>query len=307
MQYISLDEALHAIAARIGLPEALGDEPRIYERAGVVVEYEQKYLYACRYSFAAAVLHQCITNSTAPLRWWSMHPDTGMAVIGDSVDEEGLAILLRFARLIRREQGSAIDNLDVDAGLFLGEDGLPQREPRTIDLAELFSGMGGLYWFQSVGLVASDLVRLLDDNRIGHNLKPQAEPVPINSSTPCNPPQPARPEDTSRNRAQLQAVPVAAGSASGGVKPAEGGPGWSLKSSLERAPGYRWPLYQVLKAAHIAGQPRPKARDVLNIWELKPPPDVQVMPDGVKYNDGLGNPKEANLKAIQQAIKGLLK
>lgn len=90
-------------------------------------------------------------------------------------------------------------------------------------------------------------------------------------------------------------------------EPYKAGPGWSLKTSIERAPGYRWPLYQVLKAAHLAGQPCPNARDVLHSWTLKPPPDVQVMPDGVKYNDGLGNLKEANLKAIQQAIKNLLK
>jgi hypothetical protein len=30
------------------------------------------------------------------------------------------------------------------------------------------------------------------------------------------------------------------------------------------------------------------------------------MPDGLKYNDGLGNPKEANLRAIQAAIAGLV-
>jgi len=179
MQYISLDDAIHAIAARIGLPEFLGDETRTYERAGVVVEFEQDYLYACRYSFAAAVLHQCITNSALPLRWWSMHPDTGMAVIGDSVDEEGLAILLRFARLIRREQDSASNHhLFARAdGPFLGEDGLPRRKPRTIDTTELFSEMGGLYWFQSIGLVTSDLVQLLDEERVGHNLSPQAPPV----------------------------------------------------------------------------------------------------------------------------------
>lgn len=81
---------------------------------------------------------------------------------------------------------------------------------------------------------------------------------------------------------------------------------WSLKTSIQRAPGYRWPLYQTLKAAHIAGLPCPKARDVLDTWTLKPPPDLQVMPDGVKYNDQLGNPKEADLKAIGQAIKYLL-
>ena len=47
--------------------------------------------------------------------------------------------------------------------------------------------------------------------------------------------------------------------ASDGVEP-DAGQEWSPKASLERAPGYRWPLYQVLKAAYIAGQPCPKAR-----------------------------------------------
>lgn len=103
-----------------------------------------------------------------------------------------------------------------------------------------------------------------------------------------------------------QAAPVVTESASDGVEPAKARPGWSLKTSLKRAPGYRWPLYQILKAAHTAGQPCPKARDVLDAWAKARQFDVQVMSDGVKYNDSLGNPKEANLKAIQQAIKGLL-
>ena len=101
-----------------------------------------------------------------------------------------------------------------------------------------------------------------------------------------------------------QAPPVVAVGAL--VETDKTGPGWNLKTSIKRAPGYRWPLYLFLKAAHIAGQPCPKPRDVLEAWTLKPPPDVQAMPDGVKYNDGLGNSKEADLKAIQQAIKNLL-
>lgn len=105
---------------------------------------------------------------------------------------------------------------------------------------------------------------------------------------------------------QPQAALVVAAGVSGGVRPANAGPAWSIKTSMKRAPGYRSPLYKFLKAAQIAGQPCPKARDVLDAWTTKPPPDVQVMPDGVKYNDGLGNPKEANLKAIQQSIKNLM-
>jgi|GEM_PF-5723041 len=90
------------------------------------------------------------------------------------------------------------------------------------------------------------------------------------------------------------------------VEPAPAQPEWSVKTSIERAPGYRSQLFQVLKAAYIAGKPCPKARDVLDTWKANPPIDLQVMPEGVKYNDGLGNPKEADLKAIGQAIKNLM-
>ena len=116
-------------------------------------------------------------------------------------------------------------------------------------------------------------------------------------------------DDTKPQAAPAQTTtkpaPVVAVSASGGVKPAAV-PTWSLKTSMQRAPGYRWPLYQFLKAAQAAGMSCPKARDVLEGWKLNTPPELQVMTDGVKYSDGVGNTKEANLKAIQQAIKGLL-
>jgi hypothetical protein len=81
---------------------------------------------------------------------------------------------------------------------------------------------------------------------------------------------------------------------------------WRPKPSIERAPGYRWPLYQYLKRAHTAGTAKPKARDFLDDLSNHPHPDLEAMPDGLKYNDGLGNPKEANLRAIQAAIAGLV-
>jgi hypothetical protein len=89
--------------------------------------------------------------------------------------------------------------------------------------------------------------------------------------------------------------------------PLAAAPAWSPITVLMRAPGYRWPLYQLLKEAHINGRPCPKAREVLEIWKLNTPPELEVMTDGVKYSDAVGNTKEADLKAIQQAIKGLLK
>lgn len=106
--------------------------------------------------------------------------------------------------------------------------------------------------------------------------------------------------------AKSQETPAPVGVDGDGLAPLATAPAWSLISSLSRAPGYRWPLYQFLKAAHAAGEPCPKARDVLEGWKLNTPPELEVMTDGVKFNDGLGNPKEADLKAIQQAIKNLL-
>lgn len=85
-------------------------------------------------------------------------------------------------------------------------------------------------------------------------------------------------------------------------------PTWRPKETIERAPGYRWPLLKVLKAAHIAGQACPKAREVLDLWRLNLPSEVsEVMSDGLKYYDKNGETKFANLNAIRQAINNLLK
>jgi hypothetical protein len=81
---------------------------------------------------------------------------------------------------------------------------------------------------------------------------------------------------------------------------------WRLKTSTKRFPGYRQALYVFLKNEHAAGKAIPKARDVLNAWKTASPREIQVMTDGVKYNDGKGNLKEADLKAIQQAILRLV-
>ena len=81
-----------------------------------------------------------------------------------------------------------------------------------------------------------------------------------------------------------------------------GGVNWTLKKP-QRFPGYTKPLYDLLKAAHITGQPCPKARDVLDKWKENPPPDVaEVTDNGLKYYDAKGNTKPADLGAIRKAI-----
>jgi hypothetical protein len=85
---------------------------------------------------------------------------------------------------------------------------------------------------------------------------------------------------------------------------------WSLITSLGRTPGYRWPLYQFLQAAHIAGKPCPKAQDVLVAWQLNPPAGVRVIQSGrrdeLEYELTHGGKKTADLRAIQTAISGLV-
>lgn len=82
---------------------------------------------------------------------------------------------------------------------------------------------------------------------------------------------------------------------------------WPL-TKPNRFQGYRKPLYDHLKAAHIAGKTRPTARDVLDDWKLNRPADVaEVSNDGLKYYDTRGNTKAADLAAIRKSIERLTK
>lgn len=82
---------------------------------------------------------------------------------------------------------------------------------------------------------------------------------------------------------------------------------WTLIKP-QRFPGYSKPLYDLLKAAHTAGQPCPKARDVLDKWKENPPPDVATVTDnGLKYYGANGNTKPADLEAIRKAIDRMIR
>jgi hypothetical protein len=75
----------------------------------------------------------------------------------------------------------------------------------------------------------------------------------------------------------------------------------------KRFKGYIYPLYLLLKTECDAGKEKPNARNVIEAWKDKKPSDVsEVMDREIKYYDSNGNIKSADLKAIQQAIKGLI-
>lgn len=116
-------------------------------------------------------------------------------------------------------------------------------------------------------------------------LMPQPSPLdtPAPELTPTPQPEPAQPLPPS------PAVPVVAES-------------WHLKKP-ERAHGYTWELYSVLKAARDAGKTCPKPREVLDSWQaIKPPNITEVMSDEFKYLDSNGEIKTADLKALRKAI-----
>ena len=109
-------------------------------------------------------------------------------------------------------------------------------------------------------------------------------------------------QSTQPQAATPSPAPVGMTASDGTAKPA-----WSLKRP-ERFPGYRKPLYDFLKAAHAAGQPKPGARDVLDKWKENPPPDVATVTDnGLKYYDAKGNTKPADLDAIRKAIDRIIR
>ena len=122
----------------------------------------------------------------------------------------------------------------------------------------------------------------------------------------AKPPQKAPATDAAKPAPEVTDQTEAVEPASDGpAKPAA--PAWSLKRP-ERFQGYGKPLYDLLKAVHAAGQPKPSARDVLDRWKEKPPPDVaEVTDNGLKYYDAQGNTKPADLEAIRKAIGRMTK
>lgn len=83
------------------------------------------------------------------------------------------------------------------------------------------------------------------------------------------------------------------------------GQAWTLRQP-QRFRGYRAPLYRFLKAAQAAGQPCPKARDVLEAWRDARPDEVfKVLPGELHYYDAEGNAATAPIAAVQKAIDRL--
>lgn len=105
-----------------------------------------------------------------------------------------------------------------------------------------------------------------------------------------------------------QATPVVADNALGGVTFDKGesvmGDSANWKPvKPKRFRGYSKPVYDLLRYAHIAGQPCPTAREVLDVWKIKRPPEVfEIMSDGLKYYDALGDIKVVKLNAISKVI-----
>jgi len=81
---------------------------------------------------------------------------------------------------------------------------------------------------------------------------------------------------------------------------------WTL-TKPKRFQGYTEPLYLLLEAAHIAGQSRPTARDVLQAFATNQPSQIAkvIEGDSLDYYIVKGTTKTANLKAIREAITGM--
>ena len=80
-------------------------------------------------------------------------------------------------------------------------------------------------------------------------------------------------------------------------------PAWRVTAPA-RYRGYTLPLFNVLSAAHRAGEPRPTARDVLEAWRTNQPQEIaQVLADGFNYYDSTGNTKAAGIESLRKAIE----
>lgn len=78
---------------------------------------------------------------------------------------------------------------------------------------------------------------------------------------------------------------------------------WHLKRKVQRDDGLAGAVYGVLKTAHLAGEPRPTARQVLDSFaKHKPLTIVRVVSDGCDYSSTKGEEKSADIGLIQKRI-----
>ena len=77
---------------------------------------------------------------------------------------------------------------------------------------------------------------------------------------------------------------------------------WALVKPT-RCDGLATPIHRVLKLALSANSARPSARDVLESFRVKLPPEVaRVLADGCDYFDTKGNEASADLESIRKRI-----
>jgi hypothetical protein len=156
VDYITLGDALHEMASRLGLPDSVVKEQRTYTNRVLPLEYwEQHYLYAWKYSYAAASLHQCLANSNAQIRWLRPHPATGFAVIDDGAADEGMSALTSRGCFVNQEQEAALAHAITSTSF--DQEGRPHVQPRTVDTSKYRHGFALAFDLQSIGLVRQDL------------------------------------------------------------------------------------------------------------------------------------------------------
>lgn len=82
-------------------------------------------------------------------------------------------------------------------------------------------------------------------------------------------------------------------------------PSWNLNKP-RRFQGYGRPLYEVLKAAHRLGRPKPTAHDVMAEFERRKPSEIAKVIAGASFDYYTATGEEtktANIQALNEAIK----
>ncbi len=189
--FVGLVFAVDAIAARVKAPDA-GPAPAW----PMTVEWD----IICRYSEAAALLHQALLNSEAlrqgaQVRWAKRHEVTGRPVFDGEAAAAGLDILEHAAGWRRREEPERIqavlDGLEVAPIVFGG------HHP--------WGAAYGAHYFPALALSIhrEDLLGLLDASGVDHDLGSAAELIP-QSVKPQSKDAPASPVLPAKGRYWIQ-------------------------------------------------------------------------------------------------------
>ena len=155
MDFVTLEQTLAGIAARVGVPEAILEHPDLVE--------------SFKHAEAAAILHQKFHNVPRKRpRWMKLHDTTGKPALSEAAAIDGMKMIEYVAGWYKRQV-----KFHAEAAPFWSREGIDAKQELASTAHYRKYPSGKLARAHSIGFERAALIGYLDDPRVGiaHRLR----------------------------------------------------------------------------------------------------------------------------------------